>query len=302
MSCTPCPNPALCDSTPAGGARAIEFPGTYEPNTPWKLYNHLIAGIPEGVAVRGYCLGTHWSYVEADCGMGVAWTCPGGKPRAHTGDLRGLGLREVAELAKSWNFYEATLGVAALNAWYARPELLDELGAQYDPADDASPEARDHGRTNMRMDAFDQYRPRIEAASAQLGRPARVTVVGHFPRVERIDEYAELTVLERNCRDGWDTPDPACEYVMPQTDYAFITGVTLINKTAPRLLDLTKGAHTVMVGPSVVMSPFLFKWGVEMMAGSVVADPEKTRFAVQNGVGKFFGSALQMCSISAPEK
>ena len=32
-------------------------------NTPWKLYNHLIAGIPEDVVVRDYCLGTHWSYV-----------------------------------------------------------------------------------------------------------------------------------------------------------------------------------------------------------------------------------------------
>lgn len=38
---------------------AIAFPGTNEPNTPWKLYNHLIAGIPEDVVVRDYCLGTH---------------------------------------------------------------------------------------------------------------------------------------------------------------------------------------------------------------------------------------------------
>lgn len=53
---------------------AIAFPGTNEPNTPWKLYNHLIAGIPEDVVVRDYCLGTHWSYVEADSGMGVSFT------------------------------------------------------------------------------------------------------------------------------------------------------------------------------------------------------------------------------------
>lgn len=277
----------------------ISFPGTYEPDTPWKFYNHLIAGIPDDVYVRDYCLGTQWSYVEADCGMGVAWTCPGGASRTHTGDLRKISLRQMAELSKSWSFAEATLGVAALNAWYARPELLDALGAQYDPAEDTD-RSLVSGRTNMRMDAFDQYRPIIEADRKPNGTPARVTVIGHFPHVERIAEYAQLTVLERNCRDEWDTPDPACEYVLPHTDYAFITGVTIINKTAPRLLDLAKDAHTVMVGPSVVMTPFLFKWGVEMIAGSVVADPEKTRFAVQNGVGKFFGSALQMCKICAP--
>ena len=94
-----------------------------------------------------------------------------------------------------------------------------------------------------------------------------------------------------------DTPDPACEYVMPGTDFAFITGVTIINKTAPRLLDLTANARTVMVGPSVVMSPFLFKWGVDMLAGSIVGDPEKTRFAVKNGAGKLFGEAIQMLSL-----
>lgn len=132
------------------------FPDTLSHRSPWKFYNHLIGGIPEGPVVTDYCLGTHWSYVEADC-----------------------------------------------------------------------------------------------------------------------------------------------EYVLPTTDYAFITGVTIINKTAPRLLELTEKAHTVMIGPSVVMAPYLFKWGVEMMACSVVADPEKTRFAVKNGSGQFFGEALQMLSLTA---
>ena len=88
--------------------------------------------------------------------------------------------------------------------------------------------------------------------------------------------------------------------MLPKSDYTFITGVTIINKTAPRLLDLTKYGTTVMVGPSVVMSPFLFDWGVEMLAGSVVADPDKARFAVMNGAGQFFGEALQMMSITRP--
>ena len=43
----------------------IVFPGTDDPASPWRLYNHLIAGIPEGIFVRDYCLGLNWSYVEA---------------------------------------------------------------------------------------------------------------------------------------------------------------------------------------------------------------------------------------------
>ena len=281
-----CPEKDCC--TAASGT-ALDFPGTHGHDTPWKFYNHLIEGIPEDIAVRDYCLGTHWSYVEADCGMGVSFTCKGGTKRRHTADLRGLPLRAVAQLAKSWCFEEATLGVAALNAYYAQKPLLDPLGATYD-----EPVELPDG-TVRKMDAFELYRPRITAQGN-----ANVTVVGHFPHVDRIAEYANLTVLERNCTQALDTPDPACEYVVPQTDYLFMTGVTIINKTAPRLLDLAKNATVVMVGPSVVMSPFLFDWGAEMLAGSVVADPEKVRFAVKNGAGQFFGEALQMTSITRP--
>ena len=110
----------------------IAFPGTDDPASPWRLYNHLIAGIPEDIFVRDYCLGLNWSYLEADCGCGVAYTARNGGKRTYKGDLRGKSLREMAELSKSWCFEEATLGIAALNAWYARRELLDPLGATYD--------------------------------------------------------------------------------------------------------------------------------------------------------------------------
>lgn len=255
--------------------------------TPWGFYDMLIEGVPEDVLVTDYCLGTHWSYLQAECGMGVSFSTRGGAKQADKRDLRGLPLREVAALSKSWSFPEASIGVAALNAWYARRELTDALGAVYDETVDL-PDG-----TIRKIDAFELYRPEI----ASKGN-AKVTVVGHFPHVDRIAEYAELTVLERS-PSGDDLPDPACEYVVPEQDYLFMTGVTIINKTAPRLLALAEGVTTIMVGPSVVMSPKLFDYGVDMLAGSVVADPEKTKFAVKTGAGQFFGEALQMCSIRA---
>ena len=85
--------------------------------------------------------------------------------------------------------------------------------------------------------------------------------------------------------------------MLPDTDFDFITGVNIINTTAPRLLELARNATTVLVGPSVVMSSVLFEQGADALAGSVVADPEKTRFAIKNGAGQFFGEALQMTMI-----
>ncbi len=280
----------------------ICFPGTYDEDSPWRLYNRLIAEIPDDICVRDYELGDHWSYVEADCGMGLAFTCRGGSPHTYANDLHGLPLKNVAELSKSWCFEEASLGVAALNAYYMQRELLDSIGVVYDPLESVSgepdiatsSEAYQEIRSSTSRDAFDLYRPRIKAQ-----RNAKVVVVGHFPHVDRIAEYAHLTVLERNCRSDIDTPDPACEYVLPKADYAFITGVTLINKTAPRLLELAQNAHTVMVGPSVIVTPIFFEWGVETLGSRVVIDPDKTRYAIKNS--EPFGDAIQMCTYTNPE-
>lgn len=259
---------------------------------PWKFYNHLVGKIPDDIFVTDYCLGTRWSYVEAESGMGVSLTCKGGAKRRYTHDLRGLPLKSVAELTKSWCFEEASLGVAALNAYYAQRSLLDPLGAVYD-----RPVELPDGATH-KMNAFELYRPRILEQKRREQKDPSVVVVGHFPHVEDIAEYAKLTVLERNCTQEIDVPDPACEYIIPHADYLFATGVTIINKTAPRLLELAKNATTILVGPSVVMSEFLLHWNVETLAGSVVADPEKARFAVRNGTGQFFGEALQMAALT----
>lgn len=253
----------------------------------WALYDELIAGVPEDVAVVDYGLGLHWSYVNAECGCGVAWTMRGGASgaRGGLGDLRGRSLREVAAFAKSWNFEQASLGVAALNAWYSRHELLDPLGCVCEEAREAGPEGH-------RREAFHEFRPMMAGK--------KLTVIGHFPHVLDLAECCdELTVLERNCGQG-DTPDPACEYVLPSQDMVFITGTTTINKTLPRLLELTRDALTVMTGPSVVPSPALFARGADVLAGSIVGDPEKTAFAVRNGRGMLFGEAIQMMRIVRP--
>ena len=56
-----------------------------------------------------------------------------------------------------------------------------------------------------------------------------------------------------------------------------MTGVTLINKTMPRLLQLACGAKVVLVGPSVPLSPVFFQQGAYDLQGFVVTDPALCR-------------------------
>lgn len=90
---------------------------------PWELYGRLIGGVPEGITVTR-ALVNRWTVVGTDAGtMGVAMTHRGG-PTGPEPAVVGAGLHEVAALATSWDLRLASLGVAALNAWYARPERL----------------------------------------------------------------------------------------------------------------------------------------------------------------------------------
>ncbi|MDR3315925.1 MAG: DUF364 domain-containing protein [Coriobacteriales bacterium] len=264
-----------CGREDEGGA--ITLPGTYDHDTPWKFYNHLIGQIPEDVLVTDCCVGPGWTYVEAECGMGLSYTLKGGGAASYGGRLDGLPLKSVAELSKSWNWLEACLGVAALNAWYTNEDAVRTLGGAL----------ADVSATQLGQNPFRTLRENY--------RGKQVTVIGHFPDLDSVAEIAELTILERNCTQSNDTPDPACEYLLPKQDFVFMTGVTLINKTAPRLLDLAQNATVVMVGPSVPASEFLFSWGINVLAGRIVVDPEKAKVCVKQAAK--FGDALQAFSI-----
>jgi uncharacterized protein (DUF4213/DUF364 family) len=247
----------------------------------WNLYKDLIAGIPEDVGVKDVCIGSHWVLVEAESGCGMSLTVSGGYGSYGLGaNALYMSLRDLACQTTSWNFMEASVGVAALNAWYSTPEHASAAGMKMEQA-----------KSN---DGFDLYR------SMCTGR--KVTVVGHFPLIERLADECELTVLEREPRDA-DLPDPACEFVIPHQDAVFMTGITLTNKTMPRLLQLagTSHASTILVGPSVVPAPVLYEYGVDCMAGSVIDDPERAKASIMHGCGSsVFGHGVQKMRVERP--
>jgi len=241
----------------------------------WKLYQDLVSAIDPDVQVKDAYLGQHCILVEAESGWGMSMVAHGGAGRYRLGpDQQGISLRDLASLATSWNFMEASVGVAAINAWHSTEERASANGMKIEEKG-----------TN---DGFDLYR--------EICTGKKVVVVGHFPAIERLNEYCDLTILERNPSEG-DTPDPGCEYIIPEADFLFSTGLTLTNKTMPRLLELSRDcAGTILVGPSVVPSPIMFDYGVDCLGGSVVADPERAMHSLMSGLerGMFHNGVLKM--------
>jgi uncharacterized protein (DUF4213/DUF364 family) len=125
------------------------------------------------------------------------------------------------------------------------------------------------------VSAFETYLSRAK------GR--KVAVIGHFPHLEPLGHVASsLSILERNPQPG-DYLDSAAEFLLPLQDLVFITGTTIINKTLPRLLELSSQAAISLVGPSVPMLKDLFSYGIFSLSGTFVRDYGSMAKAVERG-------------------
>lgn len=228
----------------------------------WDLYDSLIAGIPDGPSVDECIIGLNWTFVRSGDRAGIAMTYRGSSVSGLTnGAVVGKPLKEIASGMKSWDMLQASMGVAACNAWYNNFENLPLLGV--DPSD---------GKAGSGGSIFNEPLDMLSGKN--------VAVIGHFPYIEKqLGDKCRLSVLERDPEEQ-DYLDSACEYILPGQDFVYITGMTLTNKTLPRLLTLCKKAKTTLVGPSSPVTPVLFEYDVDCIAGFCITDIDMARSLV----------------------
>lgn len=225
----------------------------------WQLYDDLIGRVPGDIFVSTWA-SSDWSIVTTECGLsGVAMTLGGGSDdqvaRVH---LSGAPLCEIATLVKSWDLRLASLGTAALNAWYNTATRITDY-----------PHI-ERGSTST----FALHAPKLVGHA--------VAAIGHFADIDKYQEQFDPIVIERSPH-GADLPDSACEYVLSDRDDIYITGSALTNKTLPRLLELSAHARVVLVGPSVPFAPEVFGSAVAEIGGAYVSDRQHCLDVIADG-------------------
>jgi hypothetical protein len=243
----------------------------------WEIYDTLIDAVPAESKVRDCLAGLHWFAVRSE-GTGLAMTPREGAaslPRA--GEIAGMRTRDLAASVKSWNFHEAALGLAAINSALNSGASLAR-GAGFSPGQQA-----DEDVFTYLLDEF---------------RGKKVAVIGHFRNLERVQAVCDLSILERLPQPG-DFPDPACEWILPGQDYVVITATTLINKTLPRLLELSRNARVILAGPSTPLTSRLFEFGIDILGGLAVEDESRVWTVIQEGgQHQIFRSGSRMVKLS----
>jgi uncharacterized protein (DUF4213/DUF364 family) len=220
-----------------------------------RILDDLISSLSGDSVVREIHTCVFWTTVlSKHCGLASTFhePHPSHRPVKHAGSLAGLSALELVQYARSDNVLEASIGMAAINS------LIDI----------------DEARC-VKENALDVL--------ARKGRGKNIAIVGRFPWTPKLRRIARtLWVIEQNPREG-ELPAGAVEDVLPQADVVGLTGTSFINHTVDRLLALSKNSFVVMVGPTTPLLPVLFDYGVDILAGVRVVEPDKTIRSISQG-------------------
>ncbi|NLL39180.1 MAG: DUF364 domain-containing protein [Clostridiales bacterium] len=231
----------------------------------WSVYDKLISGIPEDLTADLIAVGRTMAIVVNKMGAGLSdvfeWDT---RPLTMKGSLIGAPLRSVAGLVKSWNFPEASIGLAAINSYYNSPEIAQNNGV-------------------VLSDLYSKEKlndPFIALQEEVSGK--KVASVGYFPNMaDYIKDADELFVIEWEPSLPGQYPYTSCEYIIPECDYVFISSKSLMNKSLPRLLELSKGARkTILAGPATPLAPCLLETSICNLSGFVITDSRLAHWIV----------------------
>lgn len=237
-----------------------------------RIYELLLDYAADNARITELTVGLVWTACKAqrdgDSVLGLAMS-PGLPTRtlAWPGTLAGKTLAELAGWITDWEPYKATVGMAAINCSLNARKL--PVGLTLQPAP---------GLGNLAV--FEHFLPQLQGK--------KVVVIGRYPGIERYAEQIDLHIIERQAMHG-DYPDPACEFLLPDANWVFITASSLINKTFPRLAELARDAVTVLMGPTVPWLPEFHDFGIDYLAGIEVTNSDSLyRTAAEGGGVRIF--------------
>lgn len=243
----------------------------------WEIYDALIEGIPADLHITRVVAGSFWTAVESELGTGIAGS-PGTltRPNLCHNSLTGMKLKDAAALSKSWNMIEASIGVAAMNAYYNTPDVAVQNGVLL-------PKCAEDDRMN---DPYIFYQNHI------VGK--KVAGIDSSDMLETLmGNKCTLSIIGKDTPDSY--PISAAEFLLPQQDFVYLTCSSITTKTLPRWLELARNAKVIICGPSIPLSPILHSFGADDLAGFIVTNSSMA-FEEASGLGlkSMFGAGKKV--------
>lgn len=223
----------------------------------FELYDHLIEGIPVGIPVQQVCSGSVLTAVCANGSVGLCETVVDQRRAMTLKPNLSYDLRALATFAKSWNYVEASIGMAAINCYYNSAQRLMERGYALNP---------------VRRNPYRSLKRALENR--------KVAVIGRTPVLEEaLEGAAQLSVLTENPVGSDDYPSGATEFLLNSQDAVFADGRCFVQKKVARLQSNANRLICHGLGVPLCEMP-----GVYAVMGFAVLHPEEVMKQVQFGV------------------
>ena len=239
----------------------------------WEIYDALIdeasAKLKEPAVVSEIILGINWSVASLTSTRGLMQgICFSPRNAARTiawsGTLEGEPANRILPWIYEWESAASTVGAAVLNAILNYQNDLIEKSQLLDL------DAPNH------LQVFEYFRPHLANQ--------KVSIIGHYPGLNPFPEVQSWQVFERHLQTG-DLPDTAAFYLLPESDWVFISASSIANKSLPMLLQLAKNCQVVLMGPSLPWSTLWFDFGVDYLAGVAIKSSTGIRSVAQQAGG-----------------
>lgn len=120
----------------------------------------------------------------------------------------------------------------------------------------------------------------------------KIGVVGRFPFISELRKInSSVLVFELEPKEG-ELPATLEDDLLPDCDMVIITGASLVNHTLEKLLKLSRG-YTLVIGPTTPLSPLLFDYGADLIAGVRVMDDRILDIVKKDGGTKEFKTCTE---------
>ena len=213
----------------------------------WKLYDNLIKNIQEDIKVNDLVIGTEFAMVISDSGAGISRVLNDKRFPFENKIKPNMKLKDLAKSIKSWNFVEASLGLAAINAFYNKKQ----------PQDDIKLEKIKHPFVST-IDPDD----RVAVVDAVLENK------------ENIQKSYDADFFNRKMEDG-DYIITAFEYLVDEYDSIYLGSNLIINKHIMKITSDSKGKKSVLCDISTPLSLDFKKVGIDEIGGFIIDDIDK---------------------------
>lgn len=236
----------------------------------WEIYDALISATDDSIRIKDFAAGTYWTAVLTE--DGVLGLAPSIRERYQRfpfdiEPVTGMPICDMAPGLKSWNYIEASIALAAVNAFFNRPDRMPDKAEIY-------PGGR-RSRNVFTKFCESHTKDRRTLFSEPMYERDELRNIPGMIDILRRDE-------DRTYRDYLYT---AYRELLPSCDQLTVSGKSFVSKLAGPMLryaaELEK--KTLLWGMDIPLCPSLMDRGIDHITGFIADDVEECFRLVKRG-------------------